>query len=140
MELFCTQRSEGSHLPNCQTIARHAHSLNVLAFHQRNSLPLGPKRAFIQEGISKSRFPLFVKQYELGNLKINLQCQSTVFACKLLLLNIICSPLCIIKNSCFIFFWVAAIALWFHLRLPSCGPRFKSQAHHLCFFQFVLKL
>ena len=23
-------------------------------------------------------------------------------------------------------------------RLPSCGPGFKSQAHHLCFFQFVL--
>ena len=35
---------------------------------------------------------------------------------------------------------VAAIAPWFHLRLPSCGPWFKSQAHHLCFFQFVLKL
>ena len=35
---------------------------------------------------------------------------------------------------------VAALALWFHLRLPSCGPGFESQAHHLCFFQFVLKL
>ena len=23
-----------------------------------------------------------------------------------------------------------AIALWFYLRLPSCGPGFKSQAHH----------
>ena len=34
--------------------------------------------------------------------------------------------------------WVAAIAPWFRLRLPSCGPRFESQAHHLCFFQFVL--
>ena len=33
---------------------------------------------------------------------------------------------------------VAAIALWFHLRLPSCGHRFESQAHHLCFFKFVL--
>ena len=30
---------------------------------------------------------------------------------------------------------VAAIAPWFRLRLPSCGPRFESQAHHLCFFQ-----
>ena len=35
---------------------------------------------------------------------------------------------------------VAAIAMWFCLSLPSCGPRFKSQVHHLCFFQFVLKL
>ena len=34
--------------------------------------------------------------------------------------------------------WVAAIAPWFHLGLPSCGPRFESQAHHQCFFQFVL--
>ena len=34
--------------------------------------------------------------------------------------------------------WVAAIAPWFHLRLPSCGPGFDSQAHHLRFFQFVL--
>ena len=33
---------------------------------------------------------------------------------------------------------VAAIALWFGLRLPSCGPGFKSQAHHLHFFQCVL--
>ena len=29
---------------------------------------------------------------------------------------------------------VAAIAPWFHLRLPSCSSRFKSQADHLCFF------
>ena len=28
----------------------------------------------------------------------------------------------------------AAIAPWFHKRLPSCGPGFESQAHHLCFF------
>ena len=35
---------------------------------------------------------------------------------------------------------VATIAPWFHLRLPSCGPWFESQAHHLHFFQFVLKL
>ena len=33
---------------------------------------------------------------------------------------------------------VAAIAPWFCLRLPSCGPGFESQAHHLRFFQFVL--
>ena len=26
------------------------------------------------------------------------------------------------------------IALWFCLRLPSCGPTFKSQAHHPNFF------
>ena len=31
--------------------------------------------------------------------------------------------------------WVAAIAPWFHLHLPSCGPGFESQAHHLRFFQ-----
>ena len=29
---------------------------------------------------------------------------------------------------------------WFHLRLPFCGNGFKSQAHHLRFFQLVLKL
>ena len=34
--------------------------------------------------------------------------------------------------------WGAAIAPWFRLGLPSCGPGFESQAHHLCFFQFVL--
>ena len=34
--------------------------------------------------------------------------------------------------------WVAAIAPCFHLRQPSCGPWFESQAHHLRFFQFVL--
>ena len=34
---------------------------------------------------------------------------------------------------------VAAIAPWFRLRLPSCGPGFKSQALHLRFFQ-LLKL
>ena len=28
----------------------------------------------------------------------------------------------------------AAIAPWFCLYLPSCGPGFESQAHHLCFF------
>ena len=38
----------------------------------------------------------------------------------------------------------AAIAQWICLRLPSCGPRFESQAHHLCFYHlysnFVLHL
>ena len=33
---------------------------------------------------------------------------------------------------------MAAIAPWFCLCLPSCGPGFISQALHLCFFQFVL--
>ena len=32
----------------------------------------------------------------------------------------------------------ATIAPWFRLRLPSCGPGFKSLAHHLHFFQFLL--
>ena len=32
----------------------------------------------------------------------------------------------------------AAIAQWIRLRLPSCCPGFESQAHHLCFFQFIL--
>ena len=32
----------------------------------------------------------------------------------------------------------AGIAQWIRLRLPSCCPGFKSQAHHLCFYQFVL--
>ena len=30
------------------------------------------------------------------------------------------------------------MAPWFLLHLPSCGPGFESQAHHLRFFQFVL--
>ena len=34
------------------------------------------------------------------------------------------------------FFWGAAVAQWIHLRLPSCRPRFESQTHHQCFFQF----
>ena len=34
--------------------------------------------------------------------------------------------------------YLANIAPWFCLRLPSCGPRFESQAQHLRFFQFVL--
>ena len=31
-------------------------------------------------------------------------------------------------------FWGAAIAQWIHLQLPSCRPRFESQAHHLHFY------
>ena len=34
--------------------------------------------------------------------------------------------------------WVATIAPWFRLHLPSCSPGFESQAHHLRIFQFVL--
>ena len=30
--------------------------------------------------------------------------------------------------------WVASIALWYHLHLPSCGRGFESQTHHLHFF------
>ena len=33
----------------------------------------------------------------------------------------------------------AAIAQWIRLRLPSCRPGFESQAHHLCFHQFIKK-
>ena len=33
---------------------------------------------------------------------------------------------------------VAAIAPWFRLRLPFCGPRFKSKHTFYSFFQFVL--
>ena len=32
---------------------------------------------------------------------------------------------------------VSTIAPWYCLRLPSCGRGFESQAHHLCYFQFV---
>ena len=42
---------------------------------------------------------------------------------------------------CAILLWyirAAVIAPWFCLCLPSCGPRFESQAHLLCFFQFIL--
>ena len=35
---------------------------------------------------------------------------------------------------------VAAIAPWFRLRLPSCGPGFESQAHHLCFFSICIEI
>ena len=31
----------------------------------------------------------------------------------------------------------AAIAQWIRLRLPSCCNGFESQAHHLCFHQFI---
>ena len=33
-----------------------------------------------------------------------------------------------------------AIAYWIHLRLPSCRHGFKSQAHHLCFYQILFEL
>ena len=39
-------------------------------------------------------------------------------------------------NQCF--WWAAAIALWFCMHLPFCSSGFKSHAHHLCFFQFVI--
>ena len=42
----------------------------------------------------------------------------------------------ITKNT----YWVAATAPWFCLHLPSCSPGLESQAHHLHFYQFVLKL
>ena len=35
---------------------------------------------------------------------------------------------------------MAAIAQWIRLRLPSCGPRFKSHAQHLRIIQFVIEL
>ena len=35
---------------------------------------------------------------------------------------------------------MAAIAPWFRLHLPSCGPGFISQAHNLRFFQSVIEL
>ena len=34
----------------------------------------------------------------------------------------------------------AAVAQWIRLRLPSCRPGFKSQAHHLRFFQFKFEI
>ena len=34
----------------------------------------------------------------------------------------------------------AAIAQWIGLRLPSCCPGFKYQAHNLRFFQFIFEL
>ena len=33
--------------------------------------------------------------------------------------------------------YVPHIAQWICLRLPSCRPRFESQAHQLRFFQFI---
>ena len=35
---------------------------------------------------------------------------------------------------------MAAIAQWIRLRLPSCGPRFRSHAQHLRIIQFVIEL
>ena len=34
----------------------------------------------------------------------------------------------------------ATIAQWIHLRLPSYCPKFKSQAHNLCFNPFIFEL
>ena len=34
--------------------------------------------------------------------------------------------------------WVVAIAPWFVCAYHPAAPGFESQAHHLCFFQFVL--
>ena len=34
----------------------------------------------------------------------------------------------------------AAIPQWIHLRFPSCLSGFESQAHHLCFYQFIFEL
>ena len=34
----------------------------------------------------------------------------------------------------------AALAQWIRLRLPHCRPGFKSQAHHLPFYQIIFKL
>ena len=34
----------------------------------------------------------------------------------------------------------ATIAHWICLHLPSCRPGFESQAHHLCFYQFIFEL
>ena len=34
----------------------------------------------------------------------------------------------------------AAIAQWIRLRLPSCSPGFKSQAHRVCFYLFIFEL
>ena len=32
----------------------------------------------------------------------------------------------------------AAITPWIRLRLPSCRHGFESQAHHQCFYQFIV--
>ena len=37
-------------------------------------------------------------------------------------------------------FWGAVIAHWIRLRLPSCLPKFESQAHHPNFYQFIFGL
>ena len=34
--------------------------------------------------------------------------------------------------------WTASLAPWFRQCLHFCCPGFESQAHHLCFFQFIL--
>ena len=35
---------------------------------------------------------------------------------------------------------VATVAQWINLRLPFCGPGFKSQAHYLRFLQSIFLL
>ena len=42
------------------------------------------------------------------------------------------------KEDCYL--GGAAIAPLCRLRIPSCSPGFKSHAHYLCCFQFVLEL
>ena len=44
------------------------------------------------------------------------------------------------SGPCYKVLNVAAIAPWFRLRLPSCGPGFKSQAYHLCFFSICIEI
>ena len=36
--------------------------------------------------------------------------------------------------------WGTTIAQWIHLRLPTCRPQFKYQAHHLCFYHLQSNL
>ena len=45
-----------------------------------------------------------------------------------------------ITSSVKIYFIVVAITQWISPQLPSCGPRFDSQAQHLRFFQLIFEL
>ena len=45
-----------------------------------------------------------------------------------------------ITSSVKIYFMEVAIAHWTSPRLPSCVPRFDSQAQHLRFFQLIFEL
>ena len=45
-----------------------------------------------------------------------------------------------LKNYCSTILWVAHIDQGISLHLPSCCPRFESQAHHLRFCQFTFEL